>query len=193
MIILASNSELRRLIIESSGLTYNIVTREVNERAIEQRHSDKSAEDTVKILAVAKAQAVADDFPDDLIIAADTFGVLADGTRLHKAASLEGSIQLAMRQSGQTTTINTGTAMVHKGKVLSDLTTTYITYLAFDEATVRHLFQLNQLSKRRNAALGFHSDAPGFTLVEKIEGSYLGALGLPMEVIRKNLAAIGLS
>lgn len=191
MIILASKSKLRKLIIESSGLPFKIATKEVDERAIEEQHPDKTAEEIVEVLAYAKAKAIADDFPDNLVIAADTFGVLPDGTRLHKTKSVEESIQLSLRQSGQTITVHTGTAIAYKGTILTTLTTTKVTYFTFNEATIRHLFTINESAKRRNAALGFFIDAPGFTLVEKIEGSYLGAMGLPMEVIRAQLNQIG--
>jgi septum formation protein len=191
MIILASNSELRKLIMESSGLPFRIETGDVDERAIEDSHPTKTPEEVVKILALAKAKVIAHHFPDDTVIAADTFGILPDGKRLHKTSSLEESIQLALRQSGQTIVVNTGIAIVHQGEITTDLTSTRIKYSAFDEATVRLLFQKNKQAKRRNAALGFFIDAPGFTLVEKVEGSYLGAMGLPMEIIRTNLEKIG--
>lgn len=191
MIILASKSELRKLILESSGLPFTIATKDIDERKIEQQNPDKTAEQIVEMLALAKATAIANDFQNDLVIAADTFAVLSDGTRLHKANSTEESIQLAMRQSGETISINTGIAMVYKDQIVSNLVTTRIKYSPFDEATARQLFQKNQSTKRRNAALGFFIDAPGFTLVEKIEGSYLGAMGLPMEIIRQNIAELG--
>lgn len=191
MIILASKSELRKLILESSGLPFTIATKDIDERNIEQQNPDKTAEQIVEMLALAKATAIANDFQNDLVIAADTFAVLSDGTRLHKTASTEESIRLAMRQSGETISINTGMAMVYKDQIVSNLVTTKIKYSPFDKATARQLFQKNQSTKRRNAALGFFIDAPGFTLVEKIEGSYLGAMGLPMEIIRQNIAELG--
>jgi len=191
MIILASNSELRKFIMESSGLPFRIETSDVDEREIEDSNPTKTPEEIVEILALAKAQAIAHHFPDDTIIAADTFGILPDGKRLHKTNSLEESIQLALQQSGQTIVVNTGVAIAHQGETMTSLTSTKIKYSPFDEATVRLLFQKNKQTQRRNAALGFFIDAPGFTLVEKVEGSYLGAMGLPMEAVRINLEKIG--
>jgi predicted house-cleaning NTP pyrophosphatase (Maf/HAM1 superfamily) len=138
-----------------------------------------------------KRRAVAHLSPNDTIVAADTFDNLPGGKRLHKTHSLEESIQLALQQSGKTVTVTTGVAVVHQGKAITNLTTTKIKYCTFDETTVRLLFQKNERIRRRNAALGFFIDAPGFTLVEKIEGSYLGAMGLPMEIVRANLEEIG--
>lgn len=175
------------MITELSGLPFKIVVQDVDERGIEEQNPDKSAEEIVEMLAIAKAQAVASGFPDDVVIAADTFAVLPDGQRLHKTKTFEESIQLSMQQSGKTMEVHTGMAMVYRGELLTNSVIAQVTYARFDEATVRHLFQINQTKNRRNAALGFFTDAPGFTLVEKIEGSYLGAMGLPMEIVRVNL------
>lgn len=191
MIILASNSQLRKLIFESSGLPFEIRIKEVDERAIEDQNPDKDASEIVEMLAVAKAKTVADDYPDKAVVAADTFGVLSSGERLHKTKTLEGSIQLALKQSGQAITVHTGVAVFYQGRVLTAKTRTKISYTDFDESTVRRLFELKSSESRRNSALGFFIDAPGFTLVEKIEGSYLGAMGLPMEIVRKSLREIG--
>lgn len=191
MIILASNSKLRKLIFESSGLPFEVKTKEVDERAIEDQNPDKNAAEIVEILAIAKAKAVADDNPGRFVVAADTFGVLSSGERLHKTKTLEDSIQLALKQSGQTITVHTGVAVVYQGKISTAKTQTKILYTNFDEGTVRRLFELKLSEDRRNSALGFFIDAPGFTLVESVEGSYLGAMGLPMEVVRKSLAEVG--
>ena len=191
MLILASKSPLRRLIFESSGLPFEIRTKEVDERAIEAQNPNKDAAGIVEVLAMAKARAVADDNPNRFVVAADTFGVLNSGERLHKTETLEESICLALKQSGQVITVHTGVAVAYQGKISTAKTQTKIFYTDFDERTVRRLFTLKAPEERRHAALGFFVDAPGFTLVEKVEGSYLGALGLPMEKVRKILGTVG--
>jgi len=191
MIILGSNSQLRKMIMELSGLAFKTVSSNVDEREIEVNNPTKTPEEIVEILAAAKAKAIAKYFPNDAVITADTFGILPDGRRLHKTKTPEESIQLALQQSGQTVIVNTGVAVAHQGKIITNLTTTKIKYSTFDEATARLLFQKNEQARRRNAGLGFFTDAPGFTLVEKIEGSYLGAMGLPMDTIRASLEEIG--
>ena len=190
MIILASNSKLRKIVMDSSGLPYTVAGADVDERGIEQSHADKTADEIVQILALAKAEAVAKEFPDAIVIAADTFGVLPDGTRIHKTNTNEESIQLAMKQSGQTVSVHTGTAVVYKGRGVTSLTTATITYVPFDEATVRRLFEHNA-NERRHGGLGFFIDAPGFTLVEKIDGSFMAMMGLPMDILRGHFAALG--
>lgn len=49
----------------------------------------------------------------------------------------------------------------------------------------------NHNPNRRNAALGFHVDSTGFALIEKIEGSYMGALGLPLDKMHNLLKKAG--
>lgn len=193
MIILASNSQLRKMIMEASGLPFEVIAKDIDERRIERQHKDKEASEIAQLLAITKAQEISYEYPGRAVVAADTFGVLSDGTRLHKGKNLDDSIRMAMKQSGQTVTVYTGTAVVYREKSLSTLTSTKITYSNFDDLTVRQLFDINEAAKRRNAALGFFTDAPGFTLVEKIEGSYLGAMGLPMDVVRRMLLDIGYS
>lgn len=184
MIILASNSLLRAQIMELAGIPFKVEASDVDERAIEERHHDKSPREIVEILAKAKADDVAKRFPEDIVIAADTFGSLESGARFHKASTFEETIAMALSQSGKTTIVNTGVAIVHGEQKRSFTTTTKIAYVDFDEQLVRRLFDNNESAKRRNASLGFYMDAPGFTLVQSIEGSYLGAMGLPIEVIR---------
>ena len=189
MIVLASNSQLRKMIMEASGIPFEVMTRDVDERHIERQNDSKEPHEIVQMLAEAKAGAVAADNPERIVIAADTFGVLPDGTRLHKGRDIEESIQMALAQSGKTVRVYTGLAVRYGDRVFTSLTTTHITYSLFDEATVRHLFNIND-NTRRHAALGFFVDAPGFTLVKNVEGSYLGAMGLPMEVVRTNLTEL---
>ncbi|HSW78116.1 MAG TPA: Maf family protein [Candidatus Chromulinivoraceae bacterium] len=186
MIILASNSWLRKTILEASGLPFEIHVRSVDERDIEASHQDKSDEQIATILARTKSEAVWSGHQNDLVIAADTLTLLPDGRRLHKPSSAKEAIELCLLQSGKTIRAMTGVAMTYRGKTITNVCATSISYIDFDEKTIRKLLEGNDFTIR-NAGLGFFLDAPGFTLVESFEGSYTGAMGLPMEIVRKNL------
>lgn len=186
MIILASGSWLRKTILEASELEFQVRTKEIDERAVEALHPKKSDADVAIILAIAKAHAVLEDHPGDLVISADTFAVLPNGERLHKPSSADEAIKLCLEQSGKTIQAVTGIAMVYGDKVITNTSTTKITYTDFDRATIEKLLIGNDVTIR-NAGLGFFSDAPGFTLVKSFEGSYTGAMGLPMEIVRENI------
>lgn len=186
MIILASGSWLRKTILEASELEFQVRTKEIDERAVEALHGGKSDSDVAIILATAKAHAVLEDHPSDLIISADTFVVLPSGERLHKPSSAEEAIELSLEQAGKTIYAITGVAMAYGDKLITNSSTTKITYTNFDRATIEKLLVGNDVTIR-NAGLGFFSDAPGFTLVQSIDGSYTGAMGLPMEIVRENI------
>lgn len=190
MIVLASGSWLRKTILDASNLKFKIHIKDVDERAIEAQHADKSDGEVATILAHAKAVAVLKDNPNDLIIAADTLVILPSGERLHKPSSAEEAIELCLQQSGKTITAITGIAMAFGERVTTNVSTTKITYSDFDRETITELLKGDDPTIR-NSGLGFFSDAPGFTLVKSFNGSYTGAMGLPMEIVRENLVQLG--
>lgn len=192
MIILASNSWLRKSILEASEFDFQVYTKEIDERALEAQHTDKSDADVATILATAKAEAIADEQPDNLVIAADTFVVLPNGDRLHKPSSAEEAVELCLAQSGKTIQAVTGIAMAYNGKLVTGSTTTSVTYVNFTRKTIERLLTGNDVTIR-NSGLGLFLDAPGFTLVKDFDGSYTGAMGLPMETVREYIDVLGYS
>lgn len=190
MIILASNSWLRKTVMERSGLPFQTFVADVDERALERDHEGEDDVAIVRLLARAKAEAARLHHPENLVIAADSFGVLPSGERLHKPESGEKSIDLCLKQSGQTIKAVTAIAMAYRGKILIDHTITDITYVDFDRATITELLRGDD-GTIRNGGLGFFMDAPGFTLVKSFNGSYTGAMGLPMEIVRANIIKLG--
>ncbi len=189
MLILATESPTKRMIMDRSGLAYEAISANIDERAIEKSHPELDARETAILLARSKAEALVKLYPDDCIVAADTFGVLPDGSRLHKAKTATEKMKMCLSQSGKTITIYTGVCVINRGKTFTDSTKTKITYMNFNAAMLDNAHNYNP--NRRNAALGFHVDSAGFVLIEKIEGSYMGALGLPLDKMYNLLKKAG--
>lgn len=189
MLILATESPTKRMIMDRSGLAYEAISANIDERAIEKSHPELDARETAILLARSKAEALAKLYPSDCIVAADTFGVLPDGSRLHKAKTAAEKMKMCLSQSGKTTTIYTGVCVINQGETFTDSTETKITYMNFNAAMLDNAYNHNP--NRRNAALGFHVDSAGFVLIEKIEGSYMGALGLPLDKMYNLLKKAG--
>lgn len=192
MIILASGSWLRKTIMQASEFVFEVETKDVDERRIEALYHENSHAEVVEMLARAKADVVGGDHPDDLVIGADTFVVLPDGERGHKPKTKAEAFEICLAQSGKKVTVYTGVAVSYQGKVAASTTSSTITYSKFDKRQLELLFQ-NDDPTIRNAGLGFFMDAPGFTLVEAFEGSYTGAMGLPMDVVRQLMREVGFS
>ncbi len=191
-VILASKSWLRAQILEKSEIEYVIAESRVDERVLETELEGKGLEDIT--IAIARAKALAVEAGDqDVVIGADTVAYEKESGRVfHKAETPAEALSLCMQQSGATIVVVTGFAIVRDKEVQKDgLSTTEVTYSQFTEDTLASLLAKDHRTTERNAALGFFIDAPGFTLVERFEGSYTGAMGLPMEQIRpllKNLS-----
>ena len=186
MIILASGSWLRQHILKLAKIDFNVAAADIDERAIEQQNSHLSDEELILLLAKAKVIKVQEQYPTDIIIGADTFATLPDGKRLHKPKNADEAVSLCLTQAGSTITVLTGLVIAKGDRILTHTTKTSITYQNFDEPTIRKLLEDDDATVR-NSGLGFFSDAPGFSLVASFDGSYTGAMGLPMEKVRESL------
>jgi predicted house-cleaning NTP pyrophosphatase (Maf/HAM1 superfamily) len=80
--------------------------------------------------------------------------------------------------------------MAYGNRLITNTSVTEIEYIEFDRATITKLLESDDATIR-NSGLGFFIDAPGFTLVKSFNGSYTGAMGLPMEIVRENLTVLG--
>ena len=181
-IILASGSYKRKEILEKAKIPFRVEVPEIDERAFD----DLPIKERVQKIAQAKAKAVADKFPNDLVIAADVLDE-DELKRVHcKPKNLEEGLKMAMEYSGKKTTCYTGVCLIHPkhGEVV-EVARTEIKMQKFTEGELRKLVDDKFLL--RAGALGVSEETAGYTLVESICGSYTGFAGLPMEIIRKYL------
>lgn len=109
----------------------------------------------------------------------------------HKPKDLEEGLKMAMACSGSGSICCTGVCMIHPefGEVVK-VAETKIKMQSFSESELQKLVDDKFLL--RAGALGISEETAGFTLVEFISGSYSGAFGLPMEIVRKYLRKWGL-
>ena len=141
-------------------------------------------------LAEAKCQKVLEAHPESIIIAADTLTGDETGKVYTKLTGSNDPLAAALALSGKTIQVFTGCAVYTKDRgMVSILATATITYQTFSEATLKRLTS-DDNPNIRSGALGIFYDAPGFTLIEHLEGSYTGAFGLPMEFVYKQLEPI---
>lgn len=182
-IILASGSFLRRFIMDKARLPYEVTAADIDETVFDHL----SVEERVKKLAEKKCEKIAQQYPDAVVIAADTLTTNEAGLVYTKLTGSEDPFAAALALSGETIQVFTGCAIYTKATgVTTFLAPAKITYQAFDEQTLRRLAE-DDNPNIRSGALGIFYDAPGFTLIEKIEGSYTGAFGLPMEFVYSQL------
>lgn len=182
-ILLASGSFLRKFIMKESKLPHEIIAADIDETIFDHLSMNERA---VK-LAEKKCEKVAAENPSAIVIAADTLTADENDLVYTKLTGSEDPFKAALALSGKTIKVATGCAIyTPETGTVSKLATAEITYQTFSETNLRRLAE-DDNPNIRSGALGIFYDAPGFTLIEHLEGSYTGAFGLPMEFVYKQL------
>jgi 7-methyl-GTP pyrophosphatase len=174
-LILASTSPYRRMLLERFGLPFETARPQVNEDHI----AGETPTDRAMRLAVAKAEAVAAQRPDAVVIGSDQ--VAATG---HKVLDKPGDAATCRAQlatlSGTDARFYTGCAVIGPagGVRLMHLDTTTVFFRALSPVEIGRYVERE---KPFDCAGGFKAEALGITLFESIESQDPTALiGLPL-------------
>ncbi|HUV72239.1 MAG TPA: Maf family protein [Clostridia bacterium] len=181
-IVLASGSARKREIMEKSGIPFRVEVPEVDESFFDNLPAQKKVEE----IARAKAIKAAEKFPQDLIIASASLSKLSDKIVLGKPKDLKRALKMAMKHSAKQTTCYTAVCLIHpqQGEFM-EMVETKFKFQPFTRVELKPL--VDEQFLQRAGALGITEETSGYTLVESISGSYSGAFGLPMEIVRKYL------
>jgi septum formation protein len=181
MLILASQSLVRQTLLANAGLRFRSCPAQIDERRLETDSLGTGAGPAAvaRALAEAKAQAIAAQHPEALVIGCDQVLDL-DGELLHKPASpVEAGTQL-LRLRGRTHKLHAGIALAqHSNLVWSMVESAALTMRAFAREEMEAV-----LAAEGKAALnsvgGYRLEGPSIRLFERFEGDYFTILGLPL-------------
>ena len=181
--ILASKSPRRKELLESAGFKFKIVPPEVDEEAFDAEKI-KPAE-YAKQLALAKAKSVAENFPESIVVSADTI-VDYDGRIIGKAADAVEAEKIIRLIFSRPHKVITGLAIVRLKDNLqileSDTTIVYPKPMT-DEQIAEQI----KSGVWRDKAGAYAIQEQGDRFVEKIEGSLTNVMGMPMELFERLL------
>jgi septum formation protein len=179
MLILASQSQSRRAMLEAAGISFEAVPAEVDERQVEAGLVGASPANIALALAEAKALAVSATFSGHLVLGSDSL-VEVEGRRFDKPASREDAAAHLRLFSGKAMQLHSAAALARGGTVIwrhgalarlqvRDLSDRFITsYLGHEWPAVA-------------ACVGvFRIEARGVQLFEAIEGDHFTVLGMPL-------------
>jgi MAF protein len=174
-LILASTSPYRKTLLERLQLDFQCASPDVDETPVQ----GESVENMVTRLARLKAEAVAENHPDALVIGSDQSAVL-DGEILTKSGNFDNAVKQLQKASGKRIVFQTGLCLLNTrtGKAQ----TASIPYTVVFK-TLTHAMIENYLEKEKpyNCAGSFKSEGLGIALFEKFEGEDPNALiGLPL-------------
>jgi septum formation protein len=174
-LILASTSRYRRELLERLRLPFDVHSPEVDESA----HAEESPSDLAQRLALAKAEAIADRFPNAVVIGSDQVADL-DGDAIGKPGSHANATRQLRRLSGRTAVFQTAVAVVRRdtGYAQGLLAQVTVRFRVLDDEQIETYLRAEQPYDCAGSA---KCETLGIALLEAIESDDPTALvGLPL-------------
>lgn len=191
-IILASQSPIRRALLQSAGVDFSSDAARIDERAVEATlaGSEATSADIAEILAVAKAKETSSRHPGALVIGCDQTLSL-DGETLHKCPDMESARRRLLQLSGRTHELNSAIAIAIDGEVeWRTVAVAHMSMRRLEAAFVgRHLAQTGD--QILGSVGAYRIEAEGIQLFEAIDGDYFTIAGLPLLPLLGELRRIG--
>lgn len=185
-LILASSSPYRCQLLDRLGLQYQAISPDIDE----SHRTGESVSELVTRLALEKAQAIAVNHPDALIIGSDQVALLNDEI-LTKPGNHATALEQLCKASGKTAVFHTGLCL------LDSADQRYLCEDVLFQVSFRHLTEPqieNYLQREQpyNCAGSFKSEGLGIALFEKMQGEDPNSLiGLPLIRLIHMLQAFG--
>ena len=178
-LVLASKSDVRGKMLAAVGLRFEIRPSQIDERAIEAEANTTDAAAAARLLARAKAAAVAKTLPGRLVLGADQ--TLARGPRrFSKPANRAEAAEQLRSLRGRTHELNSAVALVRDGAVLFDCVDS--ARLTMRNISDRFLDDyLDMVGDAALASVGaYQLEGIGVHLFERVDGDFFTILGLPL-------------
>ena len=187
-LILASASPRRRELLTQVGVSFVIEVSDVEEVL----DDTLSPELQVQSLALQKAQAVAAQHKDGLVLGADTVVVDA-GSLLGKPQNTEEAAEMLRSLSGKWHQVMPAVALVDANDTKHEWTSVEITNVKFRDLTEDDIAAYVATGESMDKAGAYGIQGYGALLVERIEGCYNNVVGLPLQLVAKGLRNWGIN
>jgi MAF protein len=186
-LILGSSSPFRAELLAKLGLPFIAVSPDIDESPF----INEQAHQLVQRLSEQKAQAIAVQHSDALIIGSDQVAVL-EGTILGKPGNHDNAIKQLMAASGKTVQFLTGLTLLNSntGKIQSLVEPFEVSFKTLSLQQIEYYLQQEQPYQ---CAGSFKSEGFGISLFAKLNGDDPNSLiGLPLIKLIQLLAAEGI-
>lgn len=174
-LLLASQSPRRRELLDQIGVAF--VQRATQVEEVWQ--AGEPPADYVQRLALAKARAGLALEPDLPVLGADTI-VVADGQIVEKPRDRAHAFNIWSSLSGKAHQVMSALALVDRSRELQALSTTRVYFRDLSEGDMARYWASGEPADK---AGGYGIQGLGAVWVERIEGSYSGVVGLPIETL----------
>jgi septum formation protein len=189
-IVLASASPRRLELLRQLGLDVDVRPTSVSEEPRAGETPPEQARRLAETKGRAAVEALADDTPETVVLAADTI-VVADGLPLGKPATVEDARAMLRRLSGRHHEVLTGVWMARTddGRSASLVESSRVRFHPCPESVVRWYVSTGEPMDKAGA---YAIQGLGALLVAEVEGSWTNVVGLPLEKLPAMLRRIGL-
>ncbi len=175
LIVLGSTSPFRRALLEKLGVSFEVDSPDIDEQSL----PNEAPEQLVKRLSREKAKAVANNYPDALIIGSDQVACI-DGQILGKPGNRENAIKQLQMAAGKKVVFYTGLCLFNSRtgntQVLCELFSVH-----FRPLSTQQIERYLDAEEPYNCAGSFKSEGLGISLFSRLDGDDPNSLiGLPL-------------
>ena len=174
-LILASGSPRRSELLVAVGWEFTKHAADIDE----SERDGESPEEYVVRLACEKAEAVAGNYPDEIVLGADTT-VVIDGQILGKPVDLPDARRMLKILSGNWHDVLTGVAVVEKGQTRSAMQRTRVKFAPITDDEINFLAERGDPLDKAGA---YAVQAQAALFIEGIEGDHWNVTGLPISLV----------
>lgn len=178
-LVLASKSEIRRIMLSNTGIPVEIVPANIDERAVEQASPSRDPGAVATLLAREKARAIAAVRPARLVLGADQ--TLALGAqRFTKPVDREAAREQLRTLRGKAHALHSAVALIQDDTVLYEhCAVARLTMRDFSDDFLETYLDIAGTAATASVG-GYQLENVGITLFDKVEGDHFTILGLPM-------------
>ena len=182
--ILASASPRRKEILENFGFSFKTIVKNIDEIS-----NKNTAVEKIKDIAEKKAKAVAENFPNEYVVGADT-AVVVDGKILGKPHNRLEAFNMLKSLSGKSHEVITAFSFVNlTEKILySDCEVTKVYFKTLTDDEINWYIDTKEPMDKAGA---YGIQGKGAFFVEKIEGDFFSVMGFPLGKFIRFLSSAG--
>ncbi|MBA3312796.1 MAG: Maf family protein [Planctomycetota bacterium] len=187
-LILASTSPYRRALLERLGVTFRSEAPGVDEDAV--KHAESDPVRLAERLASAKAEAIAERFPNAIVIASDQLATI-DGEVLGKPGTARKAVEQLERLAGRTHELVTAVCVLRLSDGVRHLHTDR-TRLTMRSLSRDALERYVALDTPLDCAGAYKIESAGIAMFDRIETQDFTAItGLPLIAVVRMLGEFG--
>jgi septum formation protein len=183
-VILASQSPRRRELLSLVGITHEVQPADIDETYLAGERPREHAER----LARGKCAVIAGREPDALVIGSDTI-VVVDGDVLGKPADEADAARMLRRLSARSHVVVTAVAVAWRGETRSAVEEVGVTFHPLSEADIAEYIATREPMDKAGA---YGIQGYGATIVARVDGDYFAVMGLPLQLLVRVLAKLGI-